>query len=172
MSKAAHEAFTAAKQIKALMADMMTALEQLGNDETMPTQQRHLVIKQVCNLFSAEYSVIEGYAKDYLETRVESCSKTPIQGFVLHDEESNDTLCVAGMMYEHKEVKKVEILNKDAASWGQLMNILIKHNLADAVQQRLTPSKFEGVDLSLFDGMLNINTDHQWAITKPPANKR
>lgn len=172
MSKAAHEAFTAARQIQALMVDLMTSLDALGNDESMPTQQRHLIIKQVCCMFSAEYNVIEGYAKEFLDNRVESCKSTPVEGFMLRDEETNDTLCVAGMVYDHRETKKVEILNKDANSWGQLMKLLVENNMADAVQQRLTVSKFDGVDLNKFQGLLNINTDHQWSITKPAAAKK
>lgn len=172
MSKAAHEAFTAARQIKALMEDMMSALKALGTDESMPTQQRHLIIKQVCCMFSSEYSVIEDYAKEYLDNEVTPCKKTAIEGFMLRDEETNDTLFVAGMMYESRETKKVDILNKDSASWGQLMKLLIDNNLADAVQQRLTVSKFDGVDLKKFNGLLNISTGSQWSITKPPAPKK
>lgn len=172
MSKAAHEAFTAARQIQALMVDMMTAMDALGKDESMPTQQRHLILKQVCNMFSSEYSTIENYAKDYLDTQVTPCPKTAVEGFTLRDEETNDTLCVAGMMYESKPVKKVDILNKDRQSWGDLLVLLAKNNMADAVQQRLTVSKFEGVDLQLFGGMLNIETTSQWSITKPPATKQ
>lgn len=172
MSKAAHEAFTAARQIQALMVDMMTALEALGNDTSMPTQQRHLIIKQVCCLFSTEYNVIEGYAKEYLENNVEPCKLKAVEGFTLRDEETNDTLCVAGMMYESRPTKKVEIMNKDTNSWGQLMKMLVDNNLADAVQQRLTVSKFEGVDLSKFGGMLNISSGAQWSITKPAAPKK
>ena len=172
MSEAAHEAFTAAKQIQALMVDLMTSLEALGNDTSMPTQQRHLIIKQVCCMFSAEYGVIEGYAKEYLDNNVEPCKLKAVEGFLLRDEESNDTLFVAGMMYESKPTKKIEILNKDTNSWGQLMKLLVDNNLADAVQQRLTVSKFDGVDLSKFGGMLNIKDDSQWSITKPKAPKK
>jgi len=172
MSKAAHEAFTAARQIQALMVDLMTSLDALGNDESLPTQQRHLIIKQVCNMFSSEYGVIEGYAKEYLDTKVEPCKLKGVEGFTLRDEETNDTLHVAGMMYESKSTKKIEIMNKDANSWGQLMKMLVDNNLADAVQQRLTVSKFDGVDLSKFGGMLNIKDDSQWSITKPKAPKK
>lgn len=172
MSKAAHEAFTAARQIQALMVDLMTSLDALGNDESMPTQQRHLIIKQVCCLFTSEYNTIDNYAKEYLDNRVESCPKTSVEGFMLRDEDTNDTLCVAGMVYEHRKIKKVEILNKDTNSWGQLLKMLVDNNMADAVQQRLTVSKFDGVDLNIFQGMLNINDDAQWSITKPAAAKK
>lgn len=172
MSKAAHEAFTAARHIQALMVDLMTSLDELGNDESMPTQQRHLIIKQVCCMFTSESNIIENYAKDYLDNRVESCSKTAVEGFMLRDEDTNDTLCVAGMMYEHRETKKIEILNKDTKSWGELLVMLTKEGMADAVQQRLTVSKFDGVDLTKFLGMLNISNDRQWSITKPAQAKK
>lgn len=171
MSKAAHEAFTVAKQIRALMVDMMTSLDALGKDESMPTQQRHLILKQVCLVFSDEYKTIEDYAKDFLDNKVESCNKTNVEGFTLRDEDSNDTLHVAGMVYEDRPTKKVEILNKDPKTWGQLLIMLSEANMADAVQQRLTVSKFDGMDLSKFHGLLSIKTDHQWSITKPPATK-
>lgn len=172
MSKAAHEAFSAARQIRALMVDMMTSLDELGADESISTQQRHLILKQVCDLFSPEYRAIEGYAKDYLDNKVESCIRTEVPGMTLCDDDTMDTLCIAGMVYEDRPTKKVEILNKDKQSWGQLLISLIDAGLADAVQQRLTVSKFDNVDLSKFGGMLNISTDHQWSITKPAAPKK
>lgn len=172
MSKAAHEAFSAARQIRALMADMITSLTELGNDESMSTQQRHLILKQVCNMFSSEYKEIEEFAKEYLDNRVEPCKLTAVPGFMLCDEDTHDTLCVAGMMYESKPTKKVEILNKDTHSWGELMKLLVDNNMADAVQQRLTVSKFDGVDLNKFNGLLNISNGAQWSITKPTAAKK
>lgn len=172
MCQSAHELFTAAKQIRALMADMLTGLDTLAADESITTQQRHLIMKQVCNFFSSENSAIEDYAAEYLNTKVESCRTTSVPGMTLHDEDSLDVLHIAGMVYDHKPNKKVDILNKDKASWGELLKLLVANNMADAVQQRLTPSKFEGVDLSKFEGMLNIKTDHTWSITKPAANKR
>lgn len=172
MSKAAHEAFTAAKQIRALLVDMTAALDVLGKDESMPSQQRHLVMKQVCALFSTEYKVVEEYAKDFLDDKVEPCDLTAVDGFTLRDEESNDTLYVAGMMYESRQTKKVEIMNKDPISWGQLLKLLADNNMADAVQQRLTVSKFDGVDLNKFHGLLNISNGSQWSITKPAQAKK
>lgn len=174
MCQSAHELFTAAKQIRALMADMLTALDTLAKDESITTQQRHLIMKQVCNHFSTENSAIEKYAAEYLEDHVESCRTTSVQGITLVDMDNNgiDTLHIAGMVYDHKPTKKVDILNKDKSSWGELMKLLVDNNMADAVQQRLTPSKFEGVDLSKFNGLLNIKTDYSWSITKPTATKR
>lgn len=168
-STAATEAFALAKEIRILMGELLEKLNEVGKDDSLSTQQRHLVMKQVCDYASDRNSVVEGYAKNYLDNNVEKVANLRVEGVDLGDE------YVAGMVYNYKPTHKVEILNGDDASWGQLIVALVNAGYASAIQKRLTPSHFVGergeAALHAAAGMIACSTDGSWSITKPKPTK-
>jgi hypothetical protein len=171
MSEAAAKAFATAKEIRILLGELIEQLNELGADESLTTQQRHMTIRQICDYTAERNGVIENYAKNYLDTHVEKCSKMEVPGVSLGD----GVHYVAGMVYAYRPVHKVEILNKDDRSWEQLLTALIQAGGAAAIQKRLTPSYFVGVGgerlLEAVGGMIGCSTDGQWSITKPKPQK-
>lgn len=171
MSQAAIDAFTTAKQIRILLGELQEQLEELGKDESITTQQRHLAIRQICDVASERNGAIEGYAKAYLENNVEKCAKMDVPGVCF----GNGEPYVAGMVYAVKPAHKIEILNKDDdAAWAALLTALVKAGYAKAIQKRLTVSYFVGAQgekaLEAAAGMLACSTEEVWSITKPKAS--
>lgn len=165
MSQKARDAFDTAKQIELLYTELLEQLSELGADEELSTQQRHLAIKQICDVASSNNGIIEGYAKDYLETKVERCSKMNVEGIDLGGR------YVAGMVYSVRPNHKIEILNKDDESWGKLIKALVDAGYAKAIQKRLTASHFVGAAgekaLAAAAGLVECSTEESWSITKP-----
>lgn len=176
---AAREAFTLAKGILADMEDLMTKLGQLAQEESLTTMERHMVMDQIVSLFEAPAKALKEYPDRYLESDVQHCILTRCKGLKItsYDEDGNDgpdELYVAGMNYEWKRTRKVEILNKDAKSWVTLINLLIGLGKATAIQQRLTLSMIDDEEtLKALGGLVNVLDDGRWSVTKPtePKNK-
>lgn len=171
MSQKAIDAFATAKEINLLLGELHSQLEELAEDTTISTQQRHLVMKQICDLASSRNSVVEGYAKTYLEERVEKCSRMDVPGMSMGEGEAY----VAGMVYSVKPTHRVEILNRDDESWGALLVALVNAGYAASIQKRLTVSHFVGKDgekaLEAAAGMLACYSEETWSITKPKPKK-
>lgn len=170
--ESAEEAFRIVKEIDALYVDLLTELEKLGKEESITTRARHLAIKQICDYNNEYRKQVEKYADEFLEEKVEKIAKERVHGFTL-GEGSNETLCVAGMEYSYKPVHKVEILNKDDASWNTLLKLLVEAGFGHAVQKRLTAKVFLENEKAMeaAQGLLAYSTDGNWSITKPKEPK-
>lgn len=175
----AREAFTAARQIAALLEDLHTAMKALAKDSSIPDIQRHLIMQQMVDLIKTPMKKVEEMPSTFLEHDVQHCIRTRVEGMSIRAFEDDDGIegrldvFIAGMVYEHKKTKKVEILNKDKASWTKLLQRFIDLDMADAVQQRLTLSKIDSeATLEALDGLVGIVEDGRWSITKPQEAKK
>ena len=172
--EAAERAFARAKEIRALMGEMLEDLEELSKDESVPAPQRHLILKQVCDYFSDRNKEIEDLAKNFLDEKVKIAAYDKVQGLTLG--EGHDVLCISGMVYGVKPSHKIEILNKDdGKAWNALVLALAKAGRADVIQKRLTVSHFVGPKgkelLAICAGLIECSTEESWSITKPKEPK-
>lgn len=173
--EAAERALSRAKEIRALMGDMLEDLKELRKDESVPAPQRHLIMKQVCSYFSDRNSEITKLADQFLEEEVEIQTYDKIPGITLEAEDGS-SMYVAGMVYGVKPSHKVEIVNKeDDAAWNALVMALAKAGMAKVIQKRLTASFFLGAEghklLEICAGLVNCTTEETWSITKPKEPK-
>lgn len=172
--KSAENAFAIAKDIRILMGELLEAVEELSNDESISSQQRHLTLKQVIDFYSDRDAELSKVASTFLEEKVEKDAVVKVPGFHLGD---RDELYVSGMVYNYKPTHKIEILNKDDDdAWGTLIVALVKAGYAKAIQKRLTVSHFVGPNgeaaLMAAAGLINCSTEGSWSITKPKPTKK
>lgn len=170
---AARTAFTIANEIKASLADLLTALDQLADDDSYTAVQRHMIMSQVCAFFSLEAKQVDKFAEDFLETYVEHCTAKEVPSFTIraYDDEGGDSsleLLITGKTYHYGPTRSAEVLNKDTKSWGILLNRLVEVGMADAVQQRITLSKVDdNAKLEKLCGLVGIKITDKWMITEP-----
>lgn len=170
--ESAENAFRLAKEIRCLMGELLEELNALGKVESIPTQQRHLIMKQVCSYFSDRNQIVEDYAKNFLDNNVEPAAKMKVPGLTLGEE--GESLCVAGLEYNYAPTHKVEILNKDDNNaWTKLVIALANAGYAHVIQKRLTASHFLKDEklLEVCMGLVGTSTEGSWSITKPREPK-
>lgn len=178
---AARTAFTIASEIKALMADLQSALDKVAAEEEYSAIQRHMIMSQVCDFFSGDMKGLEAYVDAYLEEKVDRCKQTAVPGFTIRSYNVNggdgaDSLYIVGMTYEWKAQRSVDILNKDTKSWGTLIKLMVDVGLHEAIQKRLTLSIIDDDrKLEKLHGLVAIKETWKWSIAAPrktaPRNK-
>lgn len=165
-NQSVNRAFEIAKEIRALLCELNEELVAITKIVNIPAVQRHLIMQQIVECAQCGMSDLNDLTKQFLDEHVDKLPKTSVEGMQF------DNAFVSGMAYEYRTTKKVELINKDDATWAALVKALVLAGHANVIQKRLNPSAFFGVNrkelLTIAGGLVATSTDDgQWSITKP-----